>query len=294
MKEIDEAYQNYLDSCGLTTDGFTQMELLAVATAREIANGDFAFVGTGLPLLAAGLAQHTNAPDMTIILEAGTVGPKIKHLPVSVADPRSAYQSSTLSTLADAFGTIACRGYCTLGVLGAAECDKYGNLNSTSIGGYWPAGVSEEKNGPNTRLTGSGGANSIASLADKIIVMMVHEKRRMPEKVEYLTTATGRRGPEGETRFDYGIYRGGETVVISDLGILRPNSETGILALDEYFPGVTPEFIQENTGWELDISQAREMMPPTVEELRVLRMIVDPDRLYLGRKSKRELKKENK
>jgi glutaconate CoA-transferase, subunit B len=286
---IDAGYQEYLNNFELTADGFTQMELLAVATAREIPDKAFSFVGTGLPLLASGLAQQTTAPNMTIILEAGTVGPKIKHLPVSVADPRSAYQASTLSTLADAFGTIANRGYCTLGVLGAAECDKYGNLNSTSIGGYWPVRVSPEGKGPATRLTGSGGANSIASLADKIIVMMVHEKRRMPERVEYLTTVTGRRGPRGETRFDYGIYRGGDTVVISDLGILRPNTETGILELDQYFPGVTAEFIKENTGWDLEIGNAREMLPPTVEELRILRMMVDPDRLYLGRKSKREI-----
>ena len=287
MIAADYEYEQYLTKYGLTAGGFTQMELLAVATAREIPNQAFAFVGTGLPLLAAGLAQRTMAPDMTVILEAGTIGPQIRHLPVSVADPRAAYQASVLSTMADAFGTIANRGYCTLGVLGAAECDKYGNLNSTSVGGYWPARVSPNGMGPATRLTGSGGANSIASLADKIIVMMVHEKRRMPDRVEYLTTVTGRRGPAGESRFDYGIYRGGDTVVISDLGILRPNNMTGILELDRYYPGIPPEFIRENTGWDLNIAGARELQPPTMEELRILRMLVDPDRLYLGRQSKR-------
>lgn len=285
---LDPEYQNYLADQGLTAEGFTQMELLAVATAREICDGDFAFVGTGLPLLAAGLAQRTSAPNMTIILEAGTVGPKITHLPLSVADPRAAYQATVLSTLADAFGTIACRGFCTVGVLGAAECDKYGNLNSTSIGGYWPAGVSESGTGPKTRLTGSGGANSIASLADKIIVMMVHERRRMPEKVEYLTSAAGFRGPKGSSRFDFGLFRGGDLVVISDLGILRPNRTNGILELDMYYPGVTAEFVKENTGWELNIDHAREMNSPSVEELRVLRLMVDPGRIYLGRKSKRK------
>ena len=150
-------------------------------------------MGTGLPLLASMLAQHTHAKNMTVILEAGTVGPKIEHIPISVADPRAAYQASTLSSMVDAFGTIACRGCCTLGVLGAAECDMYGNLNSTTIGDYWPAGVSEDGKGPKVRFTGSGGANSIASLADKTIAMMVHEKRRFPEKVQYLTTPAGKR-----------------------------------------------------------------------------------------------------
>jgi Acyl CoA:acetate/3-ketoacid CoA transferase, beta subunit len=285
---IDDNYQNYLNKTGLKAEEFTQMELLAVATKREIPNGAFIFVGTGLPLLSGMLAQHTDAPDMTIILEAGTVGPRIKHLPVSVADTRAAYQASILSTVADAFGTIACRGYCTLGLLGAAECDMYGNLNSSAVGGYWPAGVSGTGHGPATRLTGSGGANNIASLADKIIVSMVHEKRRMVEKVEYLTSPCGMRGPKGETRFDHGLFRGGELVVISDLGILRPNSVTGILELDMYYPGVNPEFVQENTGWPLNIDHAREMKSPTFEELRILRTLVDPDRLFLGRKSKRK------
>lgn len=285
---IDPCYQEYLDQRGLKAEEFTQMELLAVATKREIPNGAFIFVGTGLPLLAGMLAQHTDAPDMTMILEAGTVGPMIKDLPVSVADARAAYQASVLSTVADAFGTIACRGFCTLGLLGAAECDMYGNLNSSAVGGYWPAGVSERGRGPATRLTGSGGANSIASLADKIIVSMVHEKRRMVERVEYLTSPCGMRGPKGETRFDYGLFRGGDLVVISDLGILRPNPATGILELAMYYPGVSPEFIRENTGWPLDIGHAREMKSPTFEELRILRTLVDPDRLFLGRKSKRK------
>lgn len=283
----DPAYQDYLAEHHLTATGFTPLELLACAVAREIPDGAFAFVGTGLPLLAATLAQKTTAPSLTIILEAGTVGPYITDLPISVADPRAAFQAATLGTLADAFGTIAARGFCSLGVLGAAECDQYGNLNSTAIGGYWPAGVSDTGRGPAVRLTGSGGANSIAALADKIIVMMVHEKRRFPPRVGYLTTVAGRRGPAGETRFDYGLFRGGELKVITDLCTLRPDPVTGILVLDELFPGVTAAQVQANTGWELDISAARPFPPPTVEELRVLRLEVDPQRFYLGRAKKR-------
>ena len=279
-------YQEYLTRYGLKADEYTYMEMLAVAVSREIEDKAFAFVGTGLPLLASGLAQQTHAKEMTIILEAGTVGPRIEHLPLSVADPRSAYQASTLSSLVDAFGTIAARGYCTTGVLGAAECDMYGNLNSTAMGSYWPAGASADGKGPKVRFTGSGGANSIASLADKVIAMMVHEKRRFPQRVQYLTTPAGMRGPQGETRFDYGLFRGGDVVVISDLCKMRPDPQTGILYVAEIFPKITPESIQEATGWEIDTSRAVSATEPTLEELEILRMKVDPSRLYLGRKKK--------
>jgi glutaconate CoA-transferase subunit B len=280
------AYQEYLDKHGLSPGEYSYMEMLAAAVSRELADGAFAFVGTGLPLLAASLAQQTHAKNMTIILEAGTVGPSIEHLPVSVADPRAAYLASTLSSLVDAFGTIAARGYCTVGVLGAAECDMYGNLNSTAMGGYWPAGVSEDGKGPKVRLTGSGGANSIASLADKNIVMMVHEKRRFPRRVEYLTSIAGPRGRDGESRYDLGLFRGGDLVVISDLCKMRPDADSGILYAAEIFPGVSARQIEEATGWEIDTSRAVAAPEPSAEELELLRMKVDPMRIYLGRAKK--------
>jgi len=286
MCALDAKYEAYLAQHGLTASEFTPMELLACAVARELTDGAFAFVGTGLPLLAATLAKKTTAPSLTIILEAGTFDPEIADLPISVADPRAAFGAATLGTLADAFGTIAARGYCTLGVLGAAECDMYGNLNSTAIGSPFPAGVSPTGRGPDVRLTGSGGANSIAALADKVVVMMVHEKRRFPLRVSYLTTVAGRRGPAGESRFDYGLFRGGDLKVITDLCTLKPDPVTGILVLDEVFPGVTPEEVRENTGWDLDISHAQPFRPPSEEELRVLRLEVDPHRFYLGRTRK--------
>lgn len=283
-------YEAYLVEHNLVATEFTPMELLAVAVAREIPDGAFAFVGTGLPLLAATLSQKIYSPNLTIILEAGTVGPCISDLPISVADPRAAYKAATLSTLADAFGTIAARGYCTVGVLGAAECDQYGNLNSTAIGDYWPAAVSSSGKGPKVRLTGSGGANCIASLTDKTILMMVHEKRRFPANVSYLTTVAGNRGPKGETRFDYGLFRGGDLKVITDLCTLKPDPDSGILVLDEIFPGVDIKEIRDNTGWELETKYARPFNPPTPKELEVLRLEVDPHRFYLGRSSKRKKK----
>lgn len=286
----DAAYEAYLKERGLSRDQYTTMELLAVASAREVPDGAFVFAGTGLPLLASMLAQYTTAPNMTLIMEAGIVGPRVEHLPISVSDPRGCLHSSMVSNMADTFGTTALRGYCTVGMLGGAECDMYGNLNSTIIGGYWPAGVSETGKGPKVRFAGSGGANNIASFADKILVVMVQEARRFPERVEYLTSVAGQRGPreKGESRWDYGLERGGELVVISDLCIMRNNPQTGILELDAVFPGVSVEDVVNNTGWKLDTSKARVLEPPNEDELKALRMLVDPSRIYLGRKSKRE------
>ena len=175
-------------------------------------------------------------------------------------------------------------------MLGGAECDMYGNLNSTIIGGYWPGGVSGVGRGPHVRFAGSGGANNIASFADKVLVVMVQEERRFPEHVEYLTSVAGWRGPheKAESRWDYGLGRGGELVMISDLCIMRNNPETGVLELDTVFPGISVDEVVSNTGWALDTSKAKELPPPTEDELKALRMLVDPSRIYLGRKSKRE------
>ena len=291
MQQISEdAYEVYLKERGLARDQYTTMELQAVASAREVPDGAFVFAGTGLPLLASMLAQFTVAPNMTLIMEAGIVGPRLEHLPISVSDPRGCLKASMVSNMADTFGTTALRGYCTIGMLGGAECDMYGNLNSTIIGGYWPAGVSETGHGPHVRFAGSGGANNIASFADKILAVIVQEERRFPERVEYITSVAGQRGPreKGESRWDYGLGRGGELVVITDLCIMRSNPETGLLALDTVFPGISVDDVVNNTGWSLDTSKARQMDPPTEDELKALRMLVDPSRIYLGRKSKRE------
>lgn len=291
MQQISEdAYEAYLKERGLSRDQYTTMELQAVAAAREVPNGAFVFAGTGLPLLASMLAQFTTAPNMTLIMEAGIVGPRLEHLPISVSDPRGCLHSSMVSNMADTFGTTALRGYCTIGMLGGAECDMYGNLNSTIIGGYWPGGVSGSGHGPHVRFAGSGGANNIASFADKILAVIVQEERRFPERVEYITSVAGQRGPheKGESRWDYGLARGGELVVITDLCIMRNDPETGLLKLDTVFPGISIDDVVNNTGWSLDISTAKELQPPTEDELRALRMLVDPSRIYLGRKSKRE------
>src|SRR5260370_25840250 len=146
------------------------MELLAVGAAREVPDGAFVVAGAGLALLASMLAQFTVARNMTLIMEAGIVGPHVEHLPISVSDPRGCLQASMVSNMADTFGTTALRGYCTVGMLGGAECDMYGNLNSTIIGDYCPAGVSQSGKCTNERYAGSGGDHKIRDIRGRMIV----------------------------------------------------------------------------------------------------------------------------
>jgi glutaconate CoA-transferase subunit B len=281
----DREYEAYCERLGLNPEpgSCTLGECLAVAAARESPDGAFIFAGTGLPIIGCMLAQHTYAPNAVIVMESGIVGPMIEHLPISVSDPRASYRCTTLSNMADAFGTMAVRGYCTVGILGGAECDQYGNLNSTAIGGY---GVPVAAPG-RTRLAGSGGANPIASFADFVIAMMVHERRRFPARCQYLTSPSGARGRPGslEHRWNFGLYRGRGVVVISTLGILRSDvGGSGELLLEALYPGVEERQVYENTGWNLRKSPDFHLMsPPTYKELKILRYIVDPTRIYLGR-----------
>src|ERR1043166_4472156 len=275
----DRDYERYCAVRGLNPCEFTRGECMAIAAGRDIPDAAFIFAGTGLPMIGCMFAQHTYAPTAVVVMESGIIGSRMLHLPISVADPRAAYRCTILGSMADAFGTIAMRGYCTLGILGAAECDKYGNLNSTTIGN--PEGTQQ------TRLAGSGGANPIASFADFVIAMMVHERRRFPECCSYLTSSCGARGRASlrEDRWSYGLYRGGRVVVLSTLGVLRTDETgDGELLLDALYPGVEEKEIYENTGWDLKKTASfHRMFAPTYEELKVLRYVVDPDRVYLGR-----------
>jgi glutaconate CoA-transferase subunit B len=281
----DREYETYCEKLGLRPEPseYTLGECLAIAAGRESPDRAFIFTGTGLPIVGSMFAQHTYAPNALIVMESGIVGARIEHLPISVADPRAAYQCTMLGNMADAFGTIAMRGYCSLGILGAAECDKYGNLNSTAIGDYGAT----HREAIHLRLAGSGGANPIASFADFVIAMMAHERRRFPLSCKYLTSPCGARGQPNsrEHRWSYGLYRGGSLVVLSTLGILRTDlNSSGELLLDALYPGVEERQVHENTGWHLRKSANFHIMDaPTYEELKILRYVVDPTRIYLGR-----------
>jgi glutaconate CoA-transferase subunit B len=249
---------------------YTPRELLACVASRLIQDGESVFVGTGLPLVGSLLAQKHHAPNMMAIYESGSIDPKPKHLPWSVADPWTFYKAPVILSMSSVFGHSRA-GYADVGFLGGAQIDMYGNINATCIGPY---------DRPTVRLTGSGGANDIASLCRRVIFMGLHLPQRFPEKCDYITTPGFLGGP-GE-REKAGLVGGGPWRVISHLGVMGFDEETCRMKLISYHPGVTPEVIQEFTGFELIIpDDVVETPKPTEEELRILREEVDPNQLFV-------------
>jgi glutaconate CoA-transferase subunit B len=158
----------------------------------------------------------------------------------------------------------------TIAFLGAAQIDKYGNLNTTMIGDYHK---------PKTRFSGSGGACDVASFASGVITFMQHQKRRFVEKLDYLTSVGWYKG--GDSRQKLGLQRGGAMAVVTNLGVMKFHETTKEMYLSEYYPGITIDKVVENTGFDIDVSQAVEAAAPTTEELRILREEVDPQKLIL-------------
>lgn len=253
---------------------WTTKQMMAVALARFFENGKTYIVGTGLPLIGATLAKHTHAPEAHLIFETALLDGNPQELPTSVSDLRITYQASVLWPMYRYYGFQVLsyqRGTIAYGFLGGAQIDPYGNLNSTSIGDY---------HNPKVRLTGSGGANGIATFCDTIIIMK-HEKRRFVEKVDYITSPGWIDGPEGRSRMGLPPYRGPRAVV-TELGIMKFDERTKRMYLAEYFPGVTVKQIQQNTGFELDVSRAVEAEPPDREVLDILVKKVDPQQLMIS------------
>lgn len=249
---------------------YTPRELLACVAARLIGDGESVFVGTGLPLVGALLAHKLHAPQMMAIYEGGSVGPEPKVLPWSVADPLTFYKAPIILSMSSVFGHSRA-GYADVGFLGGAQCDMYGNMNATCIGPY-------EK--PEVRLTGSGGANDIGSLCKKLIFMGLHLSERFPERCDYITTPGFLGGP-GE-REEAGLLGGGPWRVISHLGLMGFDEETCRMKLVSYHPNVTPEVIQQFTGFKLLIpDDVTETPRPTEEELHTLRELVDPNKIFV-------------
>jgi glutaconate CoA-transferase subunit B len=255
----------------MASGDYTLTELMAVTAAREIRDGEVVFAGTGLPMLGAMLAQHTHAPNCCIIFEAGTVASQLAHLPMSVGDPRVMYKAATAAGLIEVFTFVLQAGRVDVGFLSGAQIDRFGNINSTSIG--------QDPRHPQVRFSGSGGACDIACLAQRTIIMALHEKRRFPEQVDYVTSPGWLTG--GDSRFKSGLIRGGPSAVVTTKGVMRFRPDTKAMYLASYHPGLTPQAVAEDTGFYLDIDHAGETPPPTLEELRILREEVDPERIFL-------------
>ncbi|MFZ5590862.1 MAG: CoA-transferase subunit beta [Bacillota bacterium] len=258
---------------------FKVIDLLAVAGAREVRDGEVVFAGTGLPMLAVTLAQKTTAPNASIIYEAGSMDGRPAHLPASVGDARCEYQASCASGLFDVFGQLQ-RGVVDLAFLGGAEIDKYGNVNTTCIGDYFS---------PKVRFTGSGGNPDINALARRTVFIMVQEKRRFKEQVDYVTSPGWRvkKFPGGEwvsRQEAFGsVFRGGPYAVITNMAVFRFDEKTGLMYLDTVHPGFTPEDVLQNVSFDLDISRCRgTTKPPTYHELHLLYNVIDPEGLFLA------------
>ena len=252
---------------------YNATELMACVASRELENGKSIFVGTGLPIIATMLAQRLHAPDLLVVFEAGGIGPKIPTIPISVGDSRTFHKAVMAASMDYVMG-MAQAGLVDYGFLGAAQIDKYGNLNTTVIG-------SHDK--PKVRLPGSGGANDLGSLCSRTITLMRHDKLRFREKLDFLTTpgylsGSGAREKAGLPR-DTGPYR-----VITQLGVMGFHGESKEMMLLSVHPGVSVEDVIENTGFKLIIPEkVGQTTPPTIEELKLLREEIDPTGIVIGK-----------
>ncbi len=251
---------------------YTSREMMTIVAAREIKDGDIVFCGTGISMLAAMAAKKINAHNSVIFFETGSIDAKLEEIPLAVADSRVMYWSSSNSGLLDAFATMQNRitGEHVIGILGAAQIDKFGNVNSTVIGDYYS---------PKTRFSGSGGACDVASFVPRSIIFMQQEKRKFVNNVDYLTSPGHLTGSDGRKKA--GLPPGGPQLVITNMAVMRFDDATKEMYLAGYYPGITKEEILENMEFDVDVSRAEEVKPPTANELKILREKCDPQRLIL-------------
>ena len=248
---------------------YSLRELMAVVAAKQLEDGKSVAVGTGLPLVAAMLAQQTHAPNLVIFFEAGGIAPQLPILPISVGDSRTIHNALCTTTLIDIMDSMR-RGFIDYAFLGGAQIDRYGNLNSTMIGDNYEA--------PKVRFPGSGGANDFGSLAwETLIIMDRHSPRRFVEKVDFITTPGYLYGPGA--REEEGLSENtGPSKVITDLCLMDFEPKTKLMRLIATHPGITIEDVIKATGFELVIADnVRTTTPPTAEELRILHEVIDPE-----------------
>jgi len=236
-------------------------EMMSIAAARELRDGVLCFVGIGLPSEAANLARKTHAPNCMLIYESGTIGAKPEVLPLSIGDGELAEHADSVVTVPEIFNYWLQGGRIDVGFLGAAQIDRYANINTTVIGDYQK---------PKVRLPGAGGAPEIAASAKEVIIILRHKRRAFVENLDFLTSVGHYKG--GKSREGLGYTGAGPTMVITDLGILRPREESRELELVAVHPGVEVDQVREQTGWDLAVSDdLKTTSPPTEEELGVLR-----------------------
>jgi glutaconate CoA-transferase subunit B len=250
---------------------YTPSEMMTAVAARELRDGEVVFVGIGLPNLACNLARETHAPNLVLIYESGAVGAVPERLPVSIGDPALVTGSLMVCSMADVFQYFLQNGRIQVGLLGGAQIDRYGNINTTIVGKYTR---------PSVRLPGSGGAAEIAIHAGRTVVISRLDRRVFLEQVDFVTSPGHRVG--GRSRRELGMPGAGPTKVITDKAVLESNPETGELVLAALYPGVETPEVAAGVGWALrSRSRLAEVDPPTDRELHLMREVLDLKRLYL-------------
>ena len=248
----------------MTAGGYTTTEMMTVAASRLLKNGAVCFVGIGLPSTAANLARLTHAPDIVLIYESGPIGAKPEVLPLSIGDGDLAERADTVVSTPEIFRYWLQGGRVDVGFLGAAQIDKFANINTTVIGDYKK---------PSTRLPGAGGAPEIASCAKEVVLVLKQSARAFVKKLDFLTSVGYLDG--GDSRKKLGLPGKGPSAVVTDLCVMQPDETSKELTVTQLHPGITREQVQKATGWEIKFAgDIKETAAPTENELRVLRNLL--------------------
>jgi glutaconate CoA-transferase subunit B len=240
---------------------YTAAEMMTVAAARALKDRDVCFVGIGLPSAACNLARLTHAPRIHLIYESGTLGTRPSVLPLSIGDGELCETALTTVSVPEMFRYWLQGGRITVGFLGGAQVDRFGNLNSTVIGDYAK---------PKVRLPGSGGACEIGASCGRIFIVMRQIARTFVPQLDFLTTLG--HGRTGRERRELGVATQGPALLVSDLCIMRPDLETNEMTVTSLHPGVARHHVAESTGWDVRFADhVEETEPPRAHELEALR-----------------------
>jgi glutaconate CoA-transferase subunit B len=248
----------------VTVADWTSDEMMTIAASRALRDGTVCFVGIGLPSTAANVARRTHAPELVLVYESGTLGAKPGHLPLSIGDGVLAETADSVVTVPEVFNYWLQPGRVDVGFLGAAQLDRFANINTTVVGGDYEH--------PKVRLPGAGGAPEIAASCREVIVVVRQSRRTFVDSVDFVTSVGYGSGPGDRERL--GLRGSGPRMVITDLGVLEPDPETCELVLTSLHPGATVEKAREATGWPLRVREpVATTAPPTDTELDVLRRL---------------------
>ncbi len=255
--------------------GFSQTEVMTVAAARLLRNGAVCFVGIGLPSTAANLARLTHAPEVVLIYESGPIGARPSVLPLSIGDGELSTSADSVVSTPEIFRYWLQGGRIDVGFLGAAQIDRFANINTTTIGPYAK---------PKVRLPGAGGAPEIAGMAGEVFIVLKQTPRAFVKRLEFITSVGFLGG--GDARSRAGLPGKGPTAVITDLGILTPDPVTKELTLTSVHPGVSVDQVRAATSWELKVSNALQTTrAPEAGELAALRDLLRRTAEKHGRRS---------